>query len=667
MARLQDAVLPTRAVTPLRVALILIFLCTLSGCALYLAGGSMRMVYWGVYARLRPMVSEQDLLRQGKQTPGTAHTPAGVVKAERRGAAELPLAADSKVEEQQQKDPPQQQQPKQQAQDGTGDGPVTGGNRRFALTKDMVARVAQDRMVLVTWANFHYRDFVMNWVEHLRAVGCNAFIVGAMDDKLLDFLVQREVPVFSMSSGLTLNDFGWGTPTFHKMGREKIHLIHSFTKMGFDVLISDVDTVWLRNPLPYMKQYPEADILTSSDHLMNTVTDEGLERWPDAASAANIGIMLFRPKGHDLAAEWTEMLDKDDKIWDQNGFNDLMRRGSRPSPDNKDRLFECYDGKLKCGILPVSLFCSGHTGFTQNMPGKLGLKPYVVHATFQYSGTPGKRHRMRERIWWNDGPEYFSEPPAGFIVYDPDIPSSLLDAVRTMERNFTLEATTPHFNLVNFQLRQLRAAFAVATITGRGLVLPQLWCGMDRWWAPHDGTIPGSVLELPYMCPADHVLDLEAMTRPLTESEHGPSIVFREYSFLQRQEAAELNKSTAVLQVCPDESADTACSDGISSDVAKKLRPQLDEKELAVALKQGPVANAKVLRIEGGIERLFRGWTDEEAGRKFKRRLDVYGSIWCCINAHPGHIWYDFFWDQVPHMDRHKRAVEGTWKPITGP
>lgn len=49
-------------------------------------------------------------------------------------------------------------------------------------------------------------------------------------------------------------------------------------------------------------QYPEADVLTSSDHLMNTVTDEGLERWPEAGSAANIGIMLFRPKGHDLAA-----------------------------------------------------------------------------------------------------------------------------------------------------------------------------------------------------------------------------------------------------------------------------------------------------------------------------------------------------------------------------
>lgn len=41
-------------------------------------------------------------------------------------------------------------------------------------------------------------------------------------------------------------------------GREKIHLIHFFTELGFDALISDVDTVWLRNPLPYMKQVHDA-------------------------------------------------------------------------------------------------------------------------------------------------------------------------------------------------------------------------------------------------------------------------------------------------------------------------------------------------------------------------------------------------------------------------
>ena len=52
------------------------------------------------------------------------------------------------------------------------------------------------------------------------------------------------------------------------------------------------------------------------------------------------------------------------------------------------------------GILPVSTFCSGHTFFVQRMADVMGLKPYVVHATFQFSGTPGKRHRMRESLLW---------------------------------------------------------------------------------------------------------------------------------------------------------------------------------------------------------------------------------------------------------------------------
>ena len=55
---------------------------------------------------------------------------------------------------------------------------------------------------------------------------------------------------------------------------------------------------------------------------------------------------------------------------------------------------------------------------------------------------------------------------------------------------------------------QIRNALAVASVLGRTLVLPDLWCGADRWWAPHQGTIPGSALLLPFRCPADHVLDL---------------------------------------------------------------------------------------------------------------------------------------------------------------
>ena len=59
-----------------------------------------------------------------------------------------------------------------------------------------------------------------------------------------------------------------------------------------------------------------------------------------------------------------------------------------------------YGETLRMGVLPVALFASGHTFFVQRLAERLGLDVIAVHATFQYSGTPGKRHRMRERQLW---------------------------------------------------------------------------------------------------------------------------------------------------------------------------------------------------------------------------------------------------------------------------
>jgi hypothetical protein len=71
----------------------------------------------------------------------------------------------------------------------------------------------------------------MNWVTNLQRVNVTNYMVGAMDDDLLHRLIAERVPTWSMQSGLTVNDFGWGTPTFHKMGRSKIDLIYKFVSM----------------------------------------------------------------------------------------------------------------------------------------------------------------------------------------------------------------------------------------------------------------------------------------------------------------------------------------------------------------------------------------------------------------------------------------------------
>jgi hypothetical protein len=65
------------------------------------------------------------------------------------------------------------------------------------------------------------------------------------------------------------------------------------------------------------------------------------------------------------------------------------------------------------GILPVAFFCSGHVYFTQKMHKTLGIQPYAVHATFQFSGTPGKRHRFRDAGLWLEEDSYFHPPGGG--------------------------------------------------------------------------------------------------------------------------------------------------------------------------------------------------------------------------------------------------------------
>ena len=55
------------------------------------------------------------------------------------------------------------------------------------------------------------------------------------------------------------------------------------------VVVTDADVLWLRNPIPFFERFPDADLLTGSDHLAHTVEGEELEKWPEADSAFNTG------------------------------------------------------------------------------------------------------------------------------------------------------------------------------------------------------------------------------------------------------------------------------------------------------------------------------------------------------------------------------------------
>jgi hypothetical protein len=120
--------------------------------------------------------------------------------------------------------------------------------------------------------------------------------------------------------------------------------------------------------------------------------------------------MLLRSKALPMVEQWIRHIEADDKIWDQNAFNDLIRKGQSILREDPNHYFLGYNGTLKVGVLPVAWFSNGHVYSVQGLHDRLGTNPYCVHAIYQYGGTPGKMHRFREAMLFREEPEYYTPP-----------------------------------------------------------------------------------------------------------------------------------------------------------------------------------------------------------------------------------------------------------------
>ncbi|XP_027124065.1 arabinosyltransferase XEG113-like [Coffea arabica] len=514
--------------------------------------------------------------------------------------------------------------------------------KAFKLSKKLVQQRVKDNIIIVSYANYAFMDFVLNWVKHLTELGIDNLLVGAMDTKLLEALYWNGVPVFYMGRQMSTIDVGWGSPDFQKMQREKAILIDAFLRFGFELLLCDSDTVWLKNPLPYLARFPDADILTSTDQLIPTVVDDSLEFCEQIHVHYNIGLFHWRPSNSSkkLAKEWKELILADQNIWDQVVFNDIIRRQLGPFVDQDSKVIYAYDGELKLGCLPSSIFCTGHTFFVQNMYQHLGLEPYAAHTTHQSCGTEGKYHRFREAKLLYDPPSYY-DVPEGFLTFKPSIPKNLL-----LDGEHNIES---HFALVNYQIKQIRTAFAIASLLNRTLVMPRIWCRMDTIWLHRPGDMVGSIMRQPFVCPLDSVFLVDVMVRGLPEEEFGPSIRIKEYSILDNPSMPRKVKDSWLdVDLCHEGSRGCQVSSYATTNQTGILKFPKNSSQETYWTVFSLFKDVKVLQFSS-MEDASIGFTDKLREEKFRKRMKAYIGRWCCVEDHsPGHIYYDIYWDEKP-------------------
>jgi hypothetical protein len=121
-----------------------------------------------------------------------------------------------------------------------------------ALLELAEARKADNRLV-VAFSDSKYLPVLLNWLVAIDRLGLRNYLIVSLDEPIHDFLAERGFPtVFDRLDG-PLSDL-W---------RLRLTALRRLCAHGVDVIHSDIDAVWLRDPIPgYFSQ--QADDLVIS-------------------------------------------------------------------------------------------------------------------------------------------------------------------------------------------------------------------------------------------------------------------------------------------------------------------------------------------------------------------------------------------------------------------
>ncbi|CAN1795141.1 Beta-arabinofuranosyltransferase RAY1 [Linum perenne] len=131
----------------------------------------------------------------------------------------------------------------------------------------------ETRTVVLAVAGYSYKDMLMSWVCRLRRLKVTNFVICALDHETFEFSVLQGLPVFydpSAPRNISFDDCHFGTKCFQRVTKVKSRLVLKILKLGYNVLLSDVDVYWFRNPLQLLHSFGPGFLVGQSDEYNKT-------------------------------------------------------------------------------------------------------------------------------------------------------------------------------------------------------------------------------------------------------------------------------------------------------------------------------------------------------------------------------------------------------------
>jgi len=258
--------------------------------------------------------------------------------------------------------------------------------------ESVVEKVIINNTVVLSALNYGYRAIMMNWVCNMRHLGVTNFVIAALDPRLYRYAYKRGLPVYyetTIFKGLDsklVEDADYGSDQFKQLTKMKSRVVLRLLKSGYNVLWTDCDIVWFRNPLSYMHAQ-HADLVIQSNA-------------PDSEAAngkrrINSGFYLAHANPPTIQL-----------------FEEIVKYASRSTMSEQPHFWEracgkdgefrvgndaCYNAGVTTALLDRHLFPNGVTyGIWDSPPGKLMTRfphLYILHANW-VKGAAAKQERF---------------------------------------------------------------------------------------------------------------------------------------------------------------------------------------------------------------------------------------------------------------------------------
>mmetsp|Transcript_11756 Transcript_11756/g.19120 ORF Transcript_11756/g.19120 Transcript_11756/m.19120 type:complete len:863 (-) Transcript_11756:211-2799(-) len=258
---------------------------------------------------------------------------------------------------------------------------------------DRLTRLAQlvsnEKNIAVVTANKGMHDLLINWLCYLRRLGLTNFLVFSVDPAHAQQLAAMGIPVVSQRN-VTLNAASrnkfrfWGTVEYQKLILERTRFVHRVLQLGFNVLLGDIDAVWLKDPFPSLRPSDTDDF------------DIAGQRDTDSLC----GGFLYLRNTRTTRDLWSSLHAEHEEL-----VRDAVERGRlRKEEDSEQLILEQYlknkkFPSLKIRELDHDLFPHGQAYFENKTPQTKGIEPIVVHNNY-IKGMPKKVQRFKEFSMW---------------------------------------------------------------------------------------------------------------------------------------------------------------------------------------------------------------------------------------------------------------------------